>query len=175
MNPIFPAHNDTIQGDEWWHLWQIWAPKTPVLNIMATASLWTPDMDYDNIDQLHHLTHCWYLYMCFFSHFDSIPHQWQMMACVADRNKHNQNSGGHCQNRLFVNRGHPVWSISILFTIWDTAGTHTCASSVTMIEFPTSDKWWPLWRIGTNTTKTMLGIPGTASLWIQGMLYYQYQ
>jgi hypothetical protein len=28
-----------------------------------------------NIHQLYHLTHCWYPYMCFFGHFDLIPHQ----------------------------------------------------------------------------------------------------
>jgi hypothetical protein len=64
-----------------------------------------------NSDQLHHLTHCWYPYMCFSSHFDSIPHQWQMMASVRNRNKQQQNSGGHCRNRLFVNTRHGLWSI----------------------------------------------------------------
>jgi hypothetical protein len=33
-----------------------------------------------NIYQLHHLKISWYSQMCFFSHFDSINHKWQMMA-----------------------------------------------------------------------------------------------
>jgi hypothetical protein len=32
-----------------------------------------------NVDQLHPLKICWHSHMCFFSHFDSITHQWQMM------------------------------------------------------------------------------------------------
>jgi hypothetical protein len=33
-----------------------------------------------NIDHLPHLQIIWYSYMCSFSHFELIPHQWQMMA-----------------------------------------------------------------------------------------------
>jgi hypothetical protein len=106
-----------------------------------------------NKDQLHHLTHCWYPYRCFFSHFDSILHQMQMKASVTNRNKEQQNSGGHCSNRLFVNLGHGLWVIKTSYTIWHTAGTHTCASSVILTQFFTSGKWRPLWQIGEGTAK----------------------
>jgi hypothetical protein len=56
-----------------------------------------------NIDQLHHLKICWHSYMWFFSHFDLITNQWQMTADWSNRNKKQQNSGGHCSNRLFMN------------------------------------------------------------------------
>jgi hypothetical protein len=116
------------------------------------------------------LTHCWYPYMCFFGHFDLIPHQWQMMASVTNMNKQQQNSGGHCSNRHFVNTQFRLWSIKIGYTVWHTAGTHTCASLVTLIQFLTSrDKWWPLIQIGTSNSKTVVGIVATASLWIHSL------
>jgi hypothetical protein len=59
-----------------------------------------------DIDQLHHWTHYLYPYMCFFGHFDSTPHQRQMMACGSNRNTKQQNSGGHCSNCIFVNSEH---------------------------------------------------------------------
>jgi hypothetical protein len=59
------------------------------------AKLCIQDMIMINIDQLHHLKISWYSYMCFFSHFDLIPHQWQMMAFGSNKNKQQQNSGGH--------------------------------------------------------------------------------
>jgi hypothetical protein len=60
-----------------------------------------------NVDQLHHLKISWHTSsMCFFSHFDSITHQWQMMASGSNRNKQQQDSGGHCSNRIFVNSRH---------------------------------------------------------------------
>jgi hypothetical protein len=59
-----------------------------------------------NIDQLHHLKISWHSYMCFFSHFDSIHHQWQMMAFGSNWNKQQQNSGGHCSTHIFVNSRH---------------------------------------------------------------------
>jgi hypothetical protein len=31
---------------------------------------------------------------------------WQMMACGSNRNEVQQNSGGHCSNRIFVNSEH---------------------------------------------------------------------
>jgi hypothetical protein len=49
--------------------------------------------------------------MCFFGHFDSINHQWQMMASGSNRNQQQQNSGGHCSKRIFVNSRHGLWSI----------------------------------------------------------------
>jgi hypothetical protein len=109
-------------------------------------------------------TGCWYPYMCFFSHFDSIPCQWQTMSSVTNRNKPEQNSGGHCRNHLFVRTGHVLWSIQTIYTIWHTTGTHRCASPVTLIPFLPSDKPWPLWQIGTNKSKTLVGIVATASL-----------
>jgi hypothetical protein len=149
------------------------------MGIPATASLWIYMVwIMINIDQLLHcLTHCWYPHMCFFGHFDSIPHQsWQMMASGSNRNKQQQDSGGHCSNGLFVNTQFGLRSILTgYYTVWHTAGAHSCASSVTLIQFLTSDKPWPLGQIGTSYSTTVMGIPATAFLWIHGMDYDQYR
>jgi hypothetical protein len=128
-----------------------------------------------NTDQLHYLTHCCYPYMCFFSHFELIPHQWQMTASVTNRNEQQQNSNGHCSNWLFVNSGHGLWLTQTLYTIWHTAGTPQCALFVTLTWFLTSDKPWPLWQIATSNSKTVMGNEATATLWIQDMYYDQYR
>jgi hypothetical protein len=94
----------------------------------------------------------WYPYICFFAgHFDSLPHQWQTIALVTNRNKQ-QNSGGHCSSRLFVNSRHELWFIQTSYIIWHTAGAHTCASLVTFIQLLTSNKWWQK----NNTSKTVV-------------------
>jgi hypothetical protein len=64
-----------------------------------------------NIDWLHHLKISWYSYMCFFSHFDSIPHQWQMMSSGSNKNKQQQNSGGYYGKRQMGKSGHGLLSI----------------------------------------------------------------
>jgi hypothetical protein len=59
-----------------------------------------------NTDPMHHLKISWHSYMCFFSHFDLIPHQqWQMMASGSSMYKQQQKSGGHYSNRQIVNSG----------------------------------------------------------------------
>jgi hypothetical protein len=120
-----------LTSDKWWPPWQIgtkktakqwWALQQPPLCECRTRIM-------INMNQLNHVTHCWYPQMCLSNQFDSIPHQWQMMASGSNaRGKQQQNSGGHYSNCLFVNSGHGLWSIQTSFTIWHTAGTHTCAS-----------------------------------------------
>jgi hypothetical protein len=55
-----------------------------------------------NIDQLYHLEISWHSYMCLVSHFDSIDHQWQMIASGSstNRNKQQQNSCRHCRKHI---------------------------------------------------------------------------
>jgi hypothetical protein len=53
---------------------------------------------------------------------------------------------------------------------------HTCgASPVTLVPFLTSSKWWPVGKIGTRNSKTLVGIAASAYLWIQNMDYDQYR
>ena len=97
------------------------------------------------------------------------------MASVTNRNMQQENNYVHCSNRLFLDWGHGLWSIQTCYTIWHTAGTHTCASSVTLTPYIPSDKWWPLWQICTCNSKIIMGIVATASLWLQGMQNEQYR
>jgi hypothetical protein len=110
-------------------LQDFWLNSSPVANDglswvkweQATAKQWwtlqqPPNCEFRtwtmiNIDQLHHLKISWYSHLCFFSHFDLIPHQWQMMASWSNRNTKQQNSGGHGSNHQIVNSGHGLWSI----------------------------------------------------------------
>jgi hypothetical protein len=80
-----------LTGGKWWPLWIKWE--------QATAKQWwtlqqPPNCEFRtwiviNIDQLHHLKISWYSHMCFFSHFDSIPHQcdkWWPLCQIGTRN-----------------------------------------------------------------------------------------
>jgi hypothetical protein len=60
-----------------------------VVGIAATAYLWIQNMDYDQYRPATPFKNklALILYMCFFSNFDSINHQWQMMASGSNRNK----------------------------------------------------------------------------------------
>jgi hypothetical protein len=112
-----------------------WLDSSPVANDgisvqcwkQATAKQWwtlqhLPNCEFRtwimiNIDQLYHLKNSWYSHMCFFSHFDTIPHQWQMMTSWSIRNMKQQNGGGHCSNHQIVNSGHELLSIYTSYTI----------------------------------------------------------
>jgi hypothetical protein len=117
-------------------LQSLWLDSSPVANVglwvltqeQATAKQWwalqqPPSCEFKtwiviNIDQMHHSKISWHSYMCFFSHFDLIPHRWQLMASGSNRNKQQQNSGGHCSNcQLVVNSGHRLCSIQTSYTI----------------------------------------------------------
>jgi hypothetical protein len=128
-----------------------------------------------NTDQLHHMTHLCYTYICFFTHFDLIPHQWQIMASRLNSNKQQQNSVVNCSNCQNVNTRHGIWSIQTSYYLWNTSVTHTFAPSLTLTRFRTGDKSWPLGQIGTRNSKTVLGIAATAKMWIHDMDYDQYR
>jgi hypothetical protein len=120
--------------------------KTVVV-IAATASLWKHSMDYDPkrkdtlfgtmLVPIHVLLQSLWLNS---SHLAN-DHLWVKYGQATAKKE------GHCSNRLFVNSGHGLWLIQTSYTIWITAGTHTCASSVTLIRFLTSDKWLHLCQI----------------------------
>jgi hypothetical protein len=100
-----PVPNDGLLVKlEWGKAKQWWALQQPHICEFRTWIMIT-------IDQLHHLKMSWHSYMCFFSHFDLIYHQWQMMASGSNRNKQQQNTGGHCSNHIFVNLRHGLWWI----------------------------------------------------------------
>jgi hypothetical protein len=80
-----------ITSGKWWPVGQIGTRNSKtVVGIAPTHICELKTWIMINIDQLHHLTHWLYPYMwCFFSHFDSIPAQWQMMACGSNRGTRN--------------------------------------------------------------------------------------
>jgi hypothetical protein len=136
-----------------------------VVGIVATTKLWIQDMDLNHTYQLYHLTHCRYPSMCFFNQFDLIHHWWQMMASGSNRNEKQQNSDEHCSNCQTVNPGHGLWSLHTSYAIWHAAGTRPCASSISLTWVITSDKWcWPLGQIGTQNSKTVVGIAAATKL-----------
>jgi hypothetical protein len=136
-------------------LWSLWLHSSPVAKDglwvkkeHETAKQWwtlqqAPNCEFRkwimiNIDQLHNLKISWHSYMCFFSHFDSFTHQWQMMASGSNMNKQQHNSSGHCSKRIFVTLRWGLWSIlTSQYTIGHTACTHTCAFLVTLTQFLT--------------------------------------
>jgi hypothetical protein len=104
-SPVICLHSSPVANDGLWvkeeqgRAKQWWALQQPhICNFRAWITI--------NIDQLHHLKISWPSYKCLFSHFDSINQQWQMMASGSKRNKQQQNSGGNCSNRIFVNSRH---------------------------------------------------------------------
>jgi hypothetical protein len=65
------------------------------------------------------------------------------MASVTNVNMQQENNCGHCCNGLILHSRHCLRSILTRFTIWHTAGTHSCPSLVRLTPFITIDKWWP--------------------------------
>jgi hypothetical protein len=71
------------------------------------------------IDKLHHLTHCWFPYICFFSHFDSIHHHdkwWPQSQLLHEDHPQilyedhpTAKDCGYCSNGLFLDTGYKVW------------------------------------------------------------------
>jgi hypothetical protein len=59
-----------------------------------------------NIDQLQLGKILMPIHVVLVQSLGSNPHQWEMMACGSNRNKEEQNSGGHCSNGIFVNSRH---------------------------------------------------------------------
>jgi hypothetical protein len=102
---VFLLYSSSVANDGLWVKWeqgtakQWWTLQQPHICEFKTWIM-------INIDQLHHLKISWYSQMCFFSHFDLIPHQWQMMASGSNWNKQQQISGGHCSNQICVNSEH---------------------------------------------------------------------
>jgi hypothetical protein len=137
-----------LTSGKWWLLGQIGTQSSKtVVGIAATAKWEFRTWIMININQLRHFKICWNSYMCFFTHFDYIPHKWQTVASGSNRNTKQQNSDGHYSNHQIVNSGHGLLSIQTSYTIWHTAGTHTCASSVTLTWFLTGGKCFVCMKI----------------------------
>jgi hypothetical protein len=82
--------------------------------------------------------------MCFFTYFDSIYHQWQIMDSVSTGSKEVETScGHHIHDGLSVNWAHGVQSIYIdlCYLFWHSAGKqHICAFLLISICYFTNDK-----------------------------------
>jgi hypothetical protein len=92
---------------------QIWTCNSKIIVGEASTALCMI-----HIEQLFHLTHCWYPYMFMFSPFHSICHQWQMRWPLPTTNMNMQQQ--KINGLSFWIQG-KVWSIYTSFTIWHIA------------------------------------------------------